>query len=113
MSVDYLMRRGRYHRASLTAQTGGLYWRDGGFNWKALVALAAGMFAAMMWIDAQFYFPSYNGPISSATGGADLSWLLGGVVAGLLYWLLSRTSIRKEVADAEAAEASEAAKVTS
>jgi NCS1 nucleoside transporter family len=113
MSVDYLLRHGRYQRASLTAHTGGLYWRDGGFNWKALVALAAGMFAAMMWIDAQYYFPSYIGPISNATGGADLSWLLGGVVAGLLYWIFSMASIRKEVADAEAAETSDAVRVAS
>ncbi|MGP8161674.1 MAG: purine-cytosine permease family protein [Candidatus Dormibacteria bacterium] len=97
MAVDYLLRRGSYDRASLTAHRGGLYWRDGGFNWKALLALAAGMFAAMMWIDALYYYPAYQGPISSATGGGDLSWLIGIVVAGVLYYLLSFRSIPREV----------------
>ena len=98
LAVDYLLRRGRYDRASLAATRGGLYWRNGGFNWKALVALAAGMFAAMMWIDALFYFPSYVGPISNATYGADLSWLFGMVVSGVLYYILSVRSIGREVA---------------
>jgi NCS1 nucleoside transporter family len=105
LAVDYLLRRGRYDRASLTAHRGGLYWRNGGFNWKALVALAAGMFAAMMWIDAQYYFPSYEGPISHATGGGDLSWLLGMVVAGVLYFLLSSRSVPREVPEAVVAPA--------
>ena len=30
-----------------------------------------------MWIDALYYYPSYQGPISNATGGGDLSWLFG------------------------------------
>ena len=40
--VDYLLRRGKYDSVSLAERRGGLYWRDGGFNWKALLALAAG-----------------------------------------------------------------------
>ena len=66
LMVDYLLRRGRYDVTSLAAKRGGLYWRNGGFNWKALVALATGMFAAMMWIDAAFYVPSYTSYISNA-----------------------------------------------
>ena len=95
-AVDYLMRRGSYDRLSLAAKRGGIYWRNGGLNWKALVSLAAGMFAAMMWIDAAFYVPAYTGPISNATSGGDLSWLFGFVVAGVLYYVLSIGSIRRE-----------------
>jgi NCS1 nucleoside transporter family len=98
LMVDYLLRRGRYDRASLATKIGGLYWRNGGINWKAIVALAAGMFAAMMWTDALFYFPAFQGPISSHTGGGDLSWLFGMVVAGVIYWALSFRSIAREVA---------------
>lgn len=94
--VDYLLRRGRYAVTALAAKRGGVYWRDGGINWKALVSLALGMFAAMMWIDAAFYFPAYTGPLSSRTHGADFSWLIGLVVGAGLYYLLSVSSVRKE-----------------
>ena len=57
---------------SLAAKRGGLYWRDGGFNWKALSSLALGMFAAMMWIDAAFYVPSYTGPLSNCDAWSGL-----------------------------------------
>ena len=39
--VDYLLRRGRYDVTSLADKRGGLYWRNGGFNWKALVVAGA------------------------------------------------------------------------
>ena len=95
--VDYLMRRGRYDVTSLAAKRGGIYWRNGGFNWKALVSLAVGMFAAMMWINALYYVPSYTGPLSNGTHGADFSWLFGMIVSGVVYWILSMSSVRKEV----------------
>ena len=98
LMVDYLLRRGRYDRASLAQKVGGLYWRDGGLNWKALLALVVGMFAAMMWTNANFYFPAFQGPISSHLGGGDLSWLFGMVVAGVIYWAFSFRSIAREVA---------------
>jgi NCS1 nucleoside transporter family len=94
--VDYLLRRGRYDVMSLASKRSGLYWRDGGFNWKALISLAAGMFGAMMWIDAAFYVPAYTGPLSNATHGADFSWIFGMIVAGVVYWVLSFSSVPKE-----------------
>jgi cytosine/uracil/thiamine/allantoin permease len=69
------------------------------------------MFAALMWTDALYYTPSYQGPLSNATGGGDLSWLLGIVVAGVIYWVLSFRSIPKEVSEAEAVAARAAARV--
>jgi NCS1 nucleoside transporter family len=95
--TDYLLRRGRYDVISLAERRGGLYWRNGGLNWKALVALAAGMFGAMMWIDAAFYVPAYTGPLSNATHGADFSWIFGMIIAAVVYAGLSASSIRKEV----------------
>ncbi|MGD0082106.1 MAG: cytosine permease [Acidimicrobiales bacterium] len=94
--VDYMLRRGRYDLVSLAAKRGGIYWRDGGFNWRALLSLALGMFAAMMWIDAAFYVPAYTGPLSNGTHGADFSWLFGLIVAGVVYGFLSIQTIRKE-----------------
>jgi len=98
MMVDSWLRRGRYDRNSLIVQHGGVYWRNGGVNWKALIAQAAGMFAAMMWIDAAFYVPAYTGPLSNATHGADFSWVVGILVGGIVYWVLSASSVKKEVA---------------
>jgi len=95
--VDYLLRRGRYDVLSLAEKRGGLYWRNGGFNWKALVSLALGMFGAMMWIDAAYYYPlNYTSPISNATNGSDFSWLFGMIIAAVVYWILSVASVRKE-----------------
>ena len=41
--TDYVLRRRRYDPASLAAERGGLYWRNGGVHWPAIIALAAGM----------------------------------------------------------------------
>jgi purine-cytosine permease-like protein len=136
LMVDYFLRKGRYDRASLVQKISGptstpldrlsrpLRWwyvmtwpgllmylfTRRGVNWKAMVALVLGMVAALMWTDALYYTPSYQGPISNATGGGDLSWLLGMVVAGVIYWVLSFRSIPKEVSEAAAVAAPGAAK---
>ncbi|HTV10718.1 MAG TPA: cytosine permease [Acidimicrobiales bacterium] len=94
--VDYLLRRGRYDTTSLATKRGGVYWRQGGVNWRAITALGLGMFAAMMWVDAAFYFPAYTSFLSNRTHGADFSWLLGLVVGALAYYVLSRRSVAAE-----------------
>jgi nucleobase:cation symporter-1, NCS1 family len=96
--VDYLLRRGRYEVHSLALHRGGVYWRDGGFNWRALLSLALGMLASMMWIDAAFYFPKYSSPLSNATNGADFSWVFGLLVGAGAYYLLSFSNINDKVA---------------
>ncbi len=96
LAVDYLLRRGSYDRHALASRGGGIYWRNGGFNWRALVSLLIGMAGALMWTDAQYYFPAYNSPLSRLTGGGDVSWLVGLVVGAGLYWALSRRSIQRE-----------------
>ncbi|HUB72218.1 MAG TPA: cytosine permease [Acidimicrobiales bacterium] len=96
LMVDYLLRRGRYDVSALAAKRGGVYWRDGGVNWKALISLGLGMFAGMMWIDAAFYFPAYTGFLSNRTHGADFSWAFGLIVGAVAYYLLSASSVREE-----------------
>ncbi len=96
--VDYALRKGRYDHAGLFARSGGLYWRSGGINWRAVVSLLVGMIGAMLFIDAAFYEPSFVGPLSRATGGADFSWVLGMVVGGAVYAALSWRSVRAEAA---------------
>jgi NCS1 family nucleobase:cation symporter-1 len=99
LMADWVMRRTQYDRKSLVADRGGVYWRNGGVNWRALVSLALGMVAAVMWIDAGFQpVLAYTGPISSAVGGSDFSWLVGILVGGAVYALLSFRVIPDELA---------------
>ena len=95
--VDYMLRRGRYDFASLAAKKGGLYWRNGGFNWKALTSLRTCRPPAMMWIEAQYYVPSYSSPLSNHFYGADFSWAFGLLVSAIIYYVLSFRSVPKEV----------------
>jgi nucleobase:cation symporter-1, NCS1 family len=103
LMTDYVLRKGRYDAGSLVSEQGGVYWRNGGVNWRALVAQGLGMVAALMWTDAQYYEPSYTGPISNALGGSDLSWVMGIVVGAVVYAILSSASIKREVASAPVA----------
>ncbi|MGO9295189.1 MAG: purine-cytosine permease family protein [Streptosporangiaceae bacterium] len=96
LMTDYVLRRARYDRESLAAERGGLYWRNGGVHWAAVIAQAVGMVAAMMWINASTAFPSYAGPLSNATSGSDFSWLIGIFVGAVLYWALAAHTVRKE-----------------
>jgi NCS1 family nucleobase:cation symporter-1 len=89
LCVDYLLRRGRYDLHVLAGERGGGRWTIGGIGWPAVVAQVVGMAAGLMWTDAKYYVPSYVGPLSRATGGADFSWLLGIVVGGLVYLALA------------------------
>jgi hypothetical protein len=95
----YLLRRKRYDTAALAADRGGLYWRNGGVHWPAVVALAAGIVAALMWISAAYDVPSYTGPLSNhfpGLAGGDFSWALGIIVSSLVYWALGARGVRRE-----------------
>jgi len=98
--VDWGLRRTTYDASSLARPRGGLYYRNGGWRVPALVAQALGMLAAIMWINA---YPAYLSPLTNRTGGADLSWLMGLVVAGVAYYLLARNEVRQEGEAARAA----------
>lgn len=103
LMVDYLLRRGRYDPGALAADTGGVYWRNGGIHVPAVIAQVLGMVAALMWINADFAVPSYIGPLSNhfpGLQGGDLSWAIGIVVGGGVYYLLARRGVRGELATA-------------
>ena len=61
--------------------------RYGDIRWRSLVALLVGLVAG--WAFEYGSASLFQGPIASATGGADLSWLASIVVGGSAYWLLS------------------------
>ena len=99
--TDWLLRRRRYDSLSLRSSRGGLYWRNGGIHWPAVIAQVAGMVATLMWINASTAYPAYTGPISNhfpGLAGGDFSWALGIVVGSLLYWALAARGVRQEAA---------------
>ena len=101
LMTDYLLRGGKYDPLSLRSARGGLYWRNGGIHWPAIIAQVLGMVAALMWINAAFAFPSYIGPISNhfpGLVGSDFSWALGMVVGAGAYWLLAGRGVRRQAA---------------
>ncbi|UKA63678.1 purine-cytosine permease family protein [Arthrobacter sp. FW306-04-A] len=53
------------------------------FNWAGITALLVGIFAT--WLFMYGVLPIMQGPIATAMGGIDLSWLAGGVVAAAVY----------------------------
>ncbi|MFG2649527.1 cytosine permease [Streptomyces sp. NPDC048436] len=65
---------------------GGVYWYRGGWNVPATVSWAVGAVVGV----AAVSLPSYEGPLLSLTGGVDCSFLLSGVVGGLMYAALER-----------------------
>jgi len=78
----YLVRHGRYDpQAFFTPR--GIY---GGWIWQALVAYFIGLILQVPFIDQAFYV----GPLVPLVGGADISWIIGIIVPGLLYVTLAR-----------------------
>jgi nucleobase:cation symporter-1, NCS1 family len=84
---DGYLRRGSYEPQAIHSREGaaGRYWGWRGLNPRGYLALAAGMVTAAMTMRS----PLYDGPLATALGGADLSWLLGFPVSALSYWLLT------------------------
>jgi nucleobase:cation symporter-1, NCS1 family len=99
LMTDWLLRRRRYDPLALRSNRDGLYWRSGGIHWPAVIAQLVGMFAALMWINADFAWPSYVGEISNnfpGLAGGDFSWAIGIVVGSLVYLILAARSVRRE-----------------
>ncbi|WP_406193972.1 cytosine permease [Kitasatospora sp. NBC_01560] len=84
--------RGDYDRQSLQVYNrgtrGGIYWYRSGWNAPATVAWAAGSAIGLCAVDT----PVYRGPLLPLTGGIDLSFVLSGALAAVVYVLLSRSA---------------------
>lgn len=79
----YLIHRGKYDLDSIFAADGGIYGR---FNAKALIAYAIGILVQIPFMNT----PLYAGPVAGELNGADLSWIIGLVVTGPVYYALAR-----------------------
>ena len=89
--VDYFfVRRGHYAIAHFFVPNG-LY---GAWQPRGIVAYLVG-FAAMVpffyIFDAEANHEIFVGPFARMLGGVDIAWLVGLIVAGTAYWLLSRS----------------------
>ncbi|MDH6108965.1 purine-cytosine permease-like protein [Kitasatospora sp. MAP12-15] len=84
--------RGDYDRPSLQVLNqrtrGGIYWYRAGWNVPATVAWVLGGVVGLCSVDT----PVYQGPLLGLTGGIDVSFLLSGAVAALVYLGLSHRS---------------------
>jgi cytosine/uracil/thiamine/allantoin permease len=80
----FVVRRGRIDVAALYQPE--CRSRYGDVNWRALLALAAGVGAGWAW---EFGLVSaFQGPLAKAFSDTDLSWLTGALVAGAIYYVL-------------------------
>jgi purine-cytosine permease-like protein len=79
----YLIHRGNYDLRSIFAADGGIYGR---YNGRAILAYVIGILVQIPFMNT----PTYAGPVAESLGGADLSWVLGLVVTGPVYYALAR-----------------------
>jgi purine-cytosine permease-like protein len=95
--TDWVLRRYRYVPSELQdTSRRSLYYRDGGWNWRALVAQAIGMVAAFSALSPTFHVPSWMNPVTVHTGGADFSVFMGMGVAALAYLVLAGRPVRRQ-----------------
>ncbi|MFD9736581.1 purine-cytosine permease family protein [Umezawaea sp. NPDC059074] len=87
--VDYfLVRRGRYALGDLF-RPDGVY---GTWSWRGITACAVGFVAQipfMVLTDINGW--SYSGVVATALGNADIAWLVGLAVTGVVYFALARS----------------------
>ena len=63
---------------------------------NALIALVVGFVVSIPFMDATVFV----GPIATALGGADIAYVVGFIVAGVVYWALEQYTKSTAVATA-------------
>lgn len=87
--VDYyVVKHGRYDIPSLFRQDGGVYGR---VNRNAIICYVLGILIQLPFLSTAFY----TGPIATALGGVDISWIVGLAVICPLYYALMKWSPAK------------------
>ena len=85
----YVIKRGAYDVAAFFQPDGGRYGR---YNGPALLCYVIGILVQVPFVSNPFY----TGAVARALGGADVSWIVGVVVVGPLYWAVMRQGGRKQ-----------------
>ena len=65
--------------------------RYGRWNTTGIVIYLIGILVQIPFLDTAFY----TGPLVDLLGGVDISWIMGLLVPGVLYYLLGRASQRR------------------
>ncbi|GAB6966801.1 cytosine permease [Komagataeibacter kakiaceti JCM 25156] len=91
--VDYyVLRHGNYDLPSFFAADGGVYGR---FNMRAMLSYIFGLIVQVPFLANELYM----GPFAQAFGGADLSWVFGLALTGLVYVVAMRATGRGKTTD--------------
>jgi nucleobase:cation symporter-1, NCS1 family len=85
----YIVKKGRYDVRSFFTPSGAY----GGWRWTAIIPYVIALAAQVPFLDQTLYV----GPMVSVLGGADISWVVGFVVAGAGYLVASRITGRLSV----------------
>ncbi|RSS83040.1 cytosine permease [Streptomyces sp. WAC06614] len=87
--IGYVRCRGVYDADALQVfnrrSVGGAYWYRAGWNLRATVSWAVGAGVGLLAVTTPFY----QGPLLALTGGVDCSFILSGLVGGLVYTALT------------------------
>lgn len=92
--ADIVIRRNTYDADALHAVSGGIYWYKRGWNIPGLIAFICGAVGAALFTNATIF----RGALVGLVGGADISIFVGGVVAFVIYVVLSPRSQSDAVA---------------
>jgi nucleobase:cation symporter-1, NCS1 family len=93
----YLVQHERYDVASFYTARG----KYGGWRWVAVIPYLVAVGAELLFVDQT----DLKGPLVNALGGADISWIVGGVVAAVGYLIAVRiTGHRAELTAEQPAE---------
>jgi purine-cytosine permease-like protein len=90
MTVGHIMRRGRYKPMDLHTYAEkdrkGIYWFNGGVNWRAFLAWAIATGVGMLFASTSIV----TGPLTDHVSGIDLSFVSAAVVGGVLYFAFAK-----------------------
>lgn len=88
--VDYFLRKGNYATRDLMLWGEGEYWYKNGVFWPGVAAFLIGLFMSIAFANSTMFVS----PISTQfLGGADLSFEVGLITSGLLYYFFARKQI--------------------
>jgi len=83
----FLLRHGEYSIPDIYDRHG----RYGAWGWPALIAFAVAILVEVPFMS----MPFFTGPVASMIGGADVTWVVGLIVASVLYAVLMKKSVPK------------------
>ncbi len=88
--LDYFMRSGRYSQGDLMKWRSGRYWYSGGILWPGVTAFILGLAASLLFSNSDLY---HSPLMAGLLGGTALSFEAGMLVAGVVYYLMSKRRI--------------------